>query len=125
MLQNTVAGQLDPLSAFVVPSDFRQSVLANYTVTFTPENYLQNMAIQIQLPAEVRMVAAVACFGADGKVLTCSSDLSKQRVTITDAVSTQVGNPGTLAVLLSSLQNPASSIETSSFGISTFSEEGY
>jgi hypothetical protein len=71
------------------------------------------------------MVAAVACFDADSKELTCSSDLNKQRVNITDAFSTQFGNPGTLSVLLSSLQNPTGSIETNSFAISTFSEEGF
>jgi hypothetical protein len=36
-------GNLDPLTTSIIPSDFRQSYLANYTITFTPINFQQNM----------------------------------------------------------------------------------
>lgn len=38
-VNNTVVGEMNPLQTNVLPSDFRQNVLANYTLTICPINY--------------------------------------------------------------------------------------
>ena len=39
IIENTEPGLLDALRASVVPSDFKQNLAANYTLTFQPINY--------------------------------------------------------------------------------------
>lgn len=51
IIENTEPGLLDALRSSVVPSEFKQNLATNYTITFQPINYQQNMRIVVRLPA--------------------------------------------------------------------------
>ena len=122
-VNNTVRGDLDPARSSARPDDFRQNVLANYTLAFSPVNYQQNLQIIITLPPQVKFsnktLFCEGLAGTDYPTLNCKVDKKQKTITIDDAVTYQRGNPGTIKIGLSQLVNPIDNIITDSFKIET------
>lgn len=71
ILQTTSAGTLDTASSSIVPDDFRQSKHSNYTLSFKPVNYRQNMKLLLKVPVDIRMpLNQIKCFGVQGTDVT-------------------------------------------------------
>lgn len=49
-LQNTETGHIDPEITEVLPSYMEKDSYANYTFSFIPKNFEQNMRVYIRLP---------------------------------------------------------------------------
>lgn len=128
-INNTVEGEFDPNKTAAMPSDFRQNVRANYTLTFSPLNYQQNMKIVVTLPNEINFTnETLICegmAGTDSPMIDCKVDKKTKKITITDAVTYQRGNPGTIKFNFYQLVNPIENIITNSFKIETYTNLGY
>lgn len=128
-VNNTVPGVMDPAKTAVMPSNFIQNVVGNYTLTIVPSNYQQNMMITIQLPKEINFsnqtTACIGISGTDSPQLNCTINKTKKLITITDAVKYQRGNPGTIKIMLTNLLNPVENIITSSFIIKTMTSTNF
>jgi hypothetical protein len=63
-LQNTEPGDIVAALTTIFPTDFQQSVINNYTLSFRPINYQRGMEIKLYLPAEVRFGQnSIKCYG--------------------------------------------------------------
>ena len=93
--------------------------MTNYTFELAPVNYAQNLDIVVTLPKQIALgKTPVNCYGiagTDTEKLTCKTDTKKKKITITDAVRYQRGNPGTIRIVIDSLKNPSQNIVTDSF----------
>jgi len=88
------------------------------------------MKIVITLPKEIRFSdsAPLLCeglAGTDSPTINCKVDKAKKTITITDAVTYQRGNPGTIKFNFFQLVNPIENVVTSSFKIATFTSQDY
>lgn len=101
----------------------------NYTLAFKPANYLQNMQIVLTLPPQIRFGSnQVKCYGAQGtdsELLKCDTNIRNRTVTVTNAVTYQKGNPGTIKIVFDSFKNPDKNIITSRWGLSTMTSDGF
>ena len=114
-------GTLNPITSSILPNDFRQSYAANYTLTFSPLNFQQNMKVVVTLPPEILFGSnKVLCYGAagtDAVTLNCTTNTVNKTITINDAFAYQVGNPGSVKLIFSTLKNPTLNAVTGSFKV--------
>lgn len=87
------------------------------------------MRIVITVPKEISLTSnSISCIGVSGtdaQNLDCSLNLIAKIITITNAVTFQKANPGTIRIILSQLKNPPQNIVTSSLKVQTFTANGY
>lgn len=57
--------------------------------------------------------------------MKCKGDSKSKKVFVTNAVTFQRGNPGTIQIAFETLLNPAENMVTDSFILETFSSDGY
>lgn len=128
-VNNTIPGDFDVNKTSIVPNDFRLNEEANYTLSFSPVNYEQNMDIVLTIPKEVEFTSQpLRCegiAGTDYPVVDCIVDQQARTITINDAVTYQRGNPGTIKILFNKLKNPSENIITNSFSIETKTSDGF
>lgn len=76
------------------------------------------MRIVVTIPKEISLASnSIACIGLAGtdvQSLTCSLNITAKTITITNAVTFQKANPGTIKIMFSQLKNPTTNIVTSS-----------
>lgn len=117
-ITNNKPGVFNVSQTSFMPQDFRPSYANNYTLTLKPINYEQNMRIVVTLPKEISLASnSIACIGLAGtdvQSLTCSLNITAKTITITNAVTFQKANPGTIKIMFSQLKNPTTNIVTSS-----------
>lgn len=113
----------------MTPAFFEKNATTNYTVAFSPVNFEKNMKIVVKIPPEIQNVTGdIQCIGTDGtdkRNLTCLTTVLERAVRLTDAVAEQELNPDRIEFILTTLQNPATNILTSSFEIYTETYDGY
>jgi len=87
------------------------------------------MKVILTLPPEILFGSQkVNCYGAagtDAVVLNCKTNTIDKTITITDAFAYQIGNPGTVKFIFSTLKNPTVNAITGSFKLQTFTSTDY
>ena len=114
----------------ILPADFRANIATNYTLEFVPSNFVQNMKLVVAVPKEVQFPKSTALLchglaGTDSPNLNCTVDGPRRLILISDAFSYQRGNPGTVRILIESLENPNENILTNSFRLVTLTSNGF
>ena len=92
-------------------------------------NYIQNLQIHLTLPKQVDFSSnIVTCYGVQGtddKDVVCKADSKNKKIFVTNAVTFQRGNPGTIQIAFETLLNPSENLVTDSFLLETYSSDGY
>ena len=129
VLQNKEPGYLVRSSSTIMPDDFQQSFMTNYTLQFSPVNFQRGMSVKLTLPQEISFSQSlVLCYGLEGtdrEVLTCATNKQEKSITVTNAFENSVGNPGLVKILYRTLKNPQRNIFTGSFKLETFNQNGF
>ena len=118
---NTAAGSITSSSASV--DSVSLSTQVTYTITFTPVNYVQNMAMRITLPSELSITSGTkTCTNVQGLInasFNCVYTSSTRQIVITTEF-TGSSNPGQVSFTMPEITNPSSYGTTSSFQIETY-----
>ena len=99
--------------------------MANYTFSFQPNNYEQNMKIMLILPNQIYFpdegnITCRGIKGTDKAELNCTmvrinETVKNDYIFISDAVVEKDVAPDEIRIQINSLQNPKSNIVTDSF----------
>ena len=128
--QNTQFGKIDTKAAGLSPNWWEKGRLANYTLTFNPVNYEQNMKIVVYVNQYVRIPqnwnkTCKGLVGVDKYNLTCEVDWYNYTITIVDAFVLRDVMPDTVSLVIENLTNPDYNVVTESFRVKTRTWDWY
>lgn len=91
---NTLPGELNASITEVLPSYMEKSEFANYTLSFIPKNFEQNMKMYVVIPPQLALSDELTCLGLVGtsqQALECYYDYSLSTLVLPDAfVSSEI-----------------------------------
>jgi len=128
IIQNKFTGLLDINTTGISPNYFEKNAPANYTVSFNPINFEQNMKIHIGVPWSITIPDKPICrglLGTDQTDLTCTVVRGNNTLIFSDALVQMKLKPDTIKLFINNLTNPKENVVTKSFQLITKSYDGY
>lgn len=126
---------MDPNKAGVTPNYWEKGRLANYTMTFYPENYEKNQSLEVYLDRRIGIPEDFnanndSCVGVRGTVdgllnLKCKVNRAEHKITLTDLWETREVKPDAVTIIFKHLMNPAVNEVLNSWKLKTFTYDGW